>query len=273
MSADPIGPILQAVLRALWNKLWDNTPGNELYLPNIIKNGSTKLGLPAYDPAHEAGVSQPFAISNVPSDVINSACTRDVPISPIANGSPNLRLSNIRLAGLSVVSPVTFDFSTTEPTISAVVSVGTSADTDKAFVMSAWDAGTPNYFFDVGCCEPVSIGSNQCSSNTWVANASGNFKAIAYDVKVTLNIQLNTPANAPPSVTVLSIKVAADPKKINLDFDVKNLPQWAQQMAQIAVQQGVGDGSIISAFQSFLNSAEVKGDIEKLLNDQLAKIP
>lgn len=48
-SADtPIGPLTRVLLEKVWPVLF--TPGSPLYVPNVILNGDSALGLPSYDP-------------------------------------------------------------------------------------------------------------------------------------------------------------------------------------------------------------------------------
>ena len=272
--SQPIGPITQAILNALWKRLWDTSPGNELYLPNIIKNGSTSLGLPSYDPAHYADKTDRLPVPGIPGDVSDQACSRDVPISPIATSPPNLAFANLQFTGLSFISPVpaaspTLTYSDTDATFVAVVSVGTS---DKKFVTTAWDEAQSNYLFDIACCEPTEIGSTQCSDHTWTADAQGKFTASAYDVQLTLDIKLNTPKNGPLSITIRCIEVNIPSADIEICFDIDRQPEWVQQTAQMAVNEGVASNVLTQEIQAFLNSDPVKGDIEKLVNDQLAKL-
>lgn len=273
-ASDPIGPILQQVLKLLWSRLFDNTPNNDLYLPKIIRDGSTTLGLPSYDPADVAGVSQPFDINGVPADVLATACARDdVQVVPIATTPAQLLMGNMRLDGLSNMTPVSLDFASDGPTFKATVLVAKGDPPDTVFSATAWDSGTPNFHFSAGCCEPVACGSQICSSNTWNADAAGQFVAKLWQITLAADIQLNTPASGPPNIEVIAFKLTIDPTTIDLTFDVDHLAEWAQQFAEIAVQQGVSSGALTAVIQSFMNSDDVRGHLEKLVNDQLAKFP
>ncbi len=273
-TASPIGPILQQVIKLLWNRLFDNTPGNEIYLPSIIRNGSTSLGLPSYDPAHAVGDSEPFAIDGVPPDVLGTACARDdVKVLPIATTPAELSLGNMRLQGLSNMSPISLSFSTDTPTFAATVLVAKDDTPANVFTATAWDSGSPNYHFITGCCEPVAVGSKTCSANKWNTEASGQFVAQLWQAQITAHIQLNTPASGPPSVKIIDFALIVDPKTMKITFDVKGLAEWARQYAEIAVNEGVSSGALTSGIQTFLNSGPVRGDLEKLVNDQLAKFP
>lgn len=269
VANSPIGPLLQALLTLLWRRLFE--PSSPIYLPNIIKNGDPSLGLPSYDPASFANPGQQFLIPGVPHGVSDSACSSDVPISPIATADPQLQLLNLQLIGLSEMIPQALSFAPNNPQFTATVSVGTQA---IPFVMTTDITQQPNFTFSVACCEPVNPTSRQCSATTqpWTADAQGNFSATLYAIQISLTSQLNTPSNSPPSITILNISVNVPPSQINLTFNVDNLDSWAQQMAQFAVQQGVVSGSLVQAVQMFLNQDSVRGDIEQLINDQLKKI-
>ncbi len=273
-DSSPIGPILQQVIKLLWSRLFDDTPDNDIYLPRIIRDGSSTLGLPSYDPAHATGNSDPFAIDGVPPRVLATACARDdVKVVAIATTPAQLSLGNMRLEGLSNMSPVSLDFATDAPTFAATVLVAPDDSPGNVFRATAWDSSAPNYHFSAGCCEPVAPGSTTCSDNTWTAEASGQFTAKMWQAKLIANIQLNTPASRAPNITIIDFVLDIDPSTMDIAFDVHGLADWARQFAEIAVQQGVSDGALTSGIQSFMNSGEVRGDLEKLVNDQLAKFP
>jgi hypothetical protein len=269
-TGSPLGPILRAVITSIWKRLFDNEASNQLYLPRIIKNGYPPWDLPSYDPAKVEGTSQPIQISGVPQDVADQACTSDFPISPVATSPPSLQLTNVLLTHLSEMNPVTLTFSSNEPVFAATVSVGT---TDSPFILACDHEDRPNYFFQVACCEPLSPDSRECGPTKWTADANGQFVAKAHDATLALTIQLNVPLTGHLTISILSIAVQVDPKNVDVDFDVAGLPEWAQQMAQIAVQEGIGSGAITNGLQSFLNQPNVIQDIQKLINKQLETIP
>lgn len=269
-NGSPLGPILRAIVSGIWSHLFDSAPSNELYLPRIIRDGYPPWDLPAYDPTTSDGLNQPLTISGVPQDVSDSACTNDFPISPIATSDPALLLNNLLLSNLSQMSKVSLTFSTTDPVVVATVSVGTET---LPFTLARNDASKSNFYFQVACCEPIDPESRQCGPQKWNADAQGDFVAKAWDVQLALTIQLNVPDKGPLSISILSIDVTSDVKKVALTFEVDNLPKWAQQMAQIAVNSGVGSGAIVRGLQTFLNQPNVRKNIETLINKQLESIP
>ena len=264
--AGPLGPITRAVFRSVWVRLFKDEPSNTLYLPRIIKDGYPPLGLPSYDPANPGGVSDPIPVPGVPQEVTDAACTADVPVSPIATADPTLSLLNIRFTNLSAMAPVDLAFSDTEPDLTATVRVGTE---ERLFTLATADPGQPNFLFNVPCCEPVDPDSRKCSEHRWTADAEGHFVATAFDATVAATIHVHLVTGEPPKVTIVSIGVDADARKIVVDFDVSGLPEWAQSMAQIAINEGVGDGSLVQSLEIFLNSADVKQHLETLINDAL----
>jgi hypothetical protein len=266
----PPGPITKVLLNALWKKLFDPDIGNSLYLPRIIKNGYPEWNLPSYDPAAPGGTSAPIMIPGVPDDVGDAACARDdMQFPPIAAGSPALQLENVELSNLSVMHPVSLTFSDSDPIFTAVVGIGTQQD---RFTLDAHDLDKPNYLFQIACCEPKSLESRECGEKHWSADANGRFIATGYDATASLTVQINTGGSGPITITVISIGVQADPTKVQIDFDVKGKPQWVQDLAQIALNEGVGNGALITGLQSFLNQPQVIADIEKLVNEALSNI-
>ncbi|MFJ1846667.1 hypothetical protein [Streptomyces sp. NPDC088146] len=152
-----------------------------MYLPRIIRDGYPEWGLPSYDPAVPGGTSAPIDIPNVPDGVGDSACARyDLPYPPVCSTVPALQLTNILFTNLSVMQAVSLSFSATEPVFTAVVSVGT---TDQPFTLDTNDLSKPNYLFQIGCCEPVSLDSRDCSEEHWTAKASGRFVARAHTAR------------------------------------------------------------------------------------------
>lgn len=266
---DPFGPLTRGFLRTVWTRLFKDEPSNALYLPRIVKDGYPPLRLPSYDPANPGGVSDPVSVPGVPQEVADAACTADVPISPIATAAPALSLLNIRFTNLSAMSPVRLEFSDSEPILTATVRVGTE---ERPFTLAAAAAEHPNFLFQVPCCEPVDVGSRDCSERRWRADAEGHFVATAVDAEAAATIHVSLEHGKPVSVQIVSIGVTADPRNMQVDFDVTGLPEWAQQMAQIAINEGVGDGSLVQSLQIFLNSADVKQHLEELINDALKKI-
>ena len=203
----PIGPISQVILNTLWVRLWDAS--SSLYLPTIIKNGSSTLGLPVYDPVQDPNRTDLIPIPGVPADTLNSACSRDVPISPIATGDASLGFANLKFEGLSFISPIPGDppnltFSKSSPVFTAIVTVGTQ---DHPFMLSAWDGAQANYYFQLSCCEPVAENSAQCSNNKWTVEAKGCFTATLYVMQLTLTVQLNTTEGQPLSITMKDITI------------------------------------------------------------------
>lgn len=261
-------PITRVLIHTLWKRLFENDPSNQLYLPRIIKDGRADWGLPPYDPATPSGTSAPIVITGVPLDVADSACAEDMLPTPIASSAPTLQLKNILLQNLSVVSPSSLTFSDNDPQFTAAISVGTA---EQPFTMTTNVPTIPNYLFGVGCCQPPSDTVRTCTDNRWTADASGQFVATAHGALITLVIQLNTDST-PITITVVSVTVAADPANVNVDFDVAGLPEWAQQLAQMAVQEGVGSGAITDGLSSFLNQPDVIENIEILVNQGLAHL-
>jgi hypothetical protein len=268
-AGGPLGPITKAIFTKVWTRLFDDDPSNPIYLPRIIKDGYPPWNLPSYDPARPGGVSDPFPIPGVPQEVSDAACTADYPISPIATAPPALSLLNVMFTNLSVMSPYGLSFSTTDPVLTATVEVGRK---DQPFTLATNDTSQPNYYFQVACCEPIDIGSRDCSDIHWTADAHGNFVATAYEAQAGVSIRVNVVSGQPLTVTILSVQVSADPTKVAVDFDVKNLPEWAQEMARIAVNEGVASGAIVDGLQVFLNSSDVKQHLETLINNELKRV-
>ena len=265
----PPGPITKTIVRTLWKRLFD--PSASIYLPRIITDGYPEWGLPSYDPARPGGTSPPFAIDGVPQDVADSACLRpDVPYLPVATARPTLSLANIEFRNLSVMTPASLTFSDSEPTLTAVVSVGSP---DQRFTLGPNDKARPNYFFGVPCCEPVDDKTRECSEEHWNADVSGQFTGTTYEAVVALTLRLNVAKDKPLTVSILSLGVDAPPERIDVDFDVQGLPEWAQLMAQIAVNEGVASGALLRAFETFLNSPDVKQNVETLVNNALKRLP
>lgn len=269
-SGGPPGPITKVILTTLWNRLFDADPSNPIYLPRIIRDGYPKWGLPSYDPARPGGTSAPIVIPGVPDDVTDSACARsDMRFPPIGASDPALQLLNIVFTNLSVMHKISLTFSDTDPVFTALVGVGT---TDEPFTLAANDRDQPNYLFQIGCCEPTSLESRHCGDKRWTADASGQFVAKGHDATISLTVQLNTSGTDPLTIKVIGIEVGADPKAVTIDFDVHGQPQWVQDLAQIALNEGVGNGALIQGLQSFLNQPAVIEDIEKLVNEALKNI-
>jgi len=266
----PPGPITKVLLNALWKKLFDPDVGNPIYLPRVIKNGYPDWNLPSYDPAAPGGTSAPILIPGVPDDVGDAACARsDVKFPAIAASFPQLQLENVEFSNLSIMRPVSLTFSDSDPVFTAVVGIGTQQD---KFTLDAHDLDKPNYLFHINCCEPTSLESRQCSDKKWSADASGRFIATGYDATVSLTVQINTAGSGPITINVVSIEVEASPTKVAIDFDVRGKPQWVQDLAQIALNEGVGNGALIDGLSSFLNQPQVIADIEKLVNEALKNI-
>lgn len=269
--SEGLGPFSRAIVATLWKRLFADEPDNPVYLPRIIKDGYPAWGLPSYDPATPGGVSDPIPVLNVPQDVADSACITTLPVPPIATGYPMLQLQNTKFTNLSAMRSVDLSFSATEPQFTAIVLVGSS---DRPFTLATNDSAQPNYGFQVGCCEPVSPTSRDCSDDPppWTARAWGNFTATAHDAELSATIRLNVPQTGPMTVTMVRIDVAVDAGNVAVDFDVRNLPEWAQQMAQIAVNEGVGNNALVDGLQTFLNSRDVLEHLETLINNELERI-
>ncbi|MBX2828929.1 MAG: hypothetical protein KTR22_12255 [Flavobacteriaceae bacterium] len=265
-SSSPIGPIWQTVLKTIWKNLFD--PSSSLYLPHIIKNGDPSLGLPIYDPTTVNGKSKPFPIKNVDSSVVSQACTDSQSPIPPKGSAPTLALGDVKMLNLSNMSPVSISFAPNTPQLTIAVTVGTAA---TPFTLE-YDGTNPNFYFEVQCCEPVSVGSSKCNKN-WTTSANGQFTAKVTKFDISATATLNTPPTVPtPTITINDIDLSVAPSDIDLNFNVASLPKWAQSLAKIAVQQGVNNNAIQGVIEMFLNQPSVKGDIEKLINDQLAKI-
>lgn len=269
-EADPPGPITRVLLNALWKRLFDPDSGNPIYLPRVIKDGYPKWNLPSYDPAAPGGTSAPIVIGGVPDDVGDSACARsDVKFPPVASSAPYLQLENVEFSNLSVMRPVNLTFSDADPLVIATVGVGTAA---KPLTLDAHDPGRPNFLFQIGCCEPKSLESRECGDRRWAANANGHFIARVHDATVTLTVQINTAGTGPITIKVIGIGVDAEPKKFTVVFDVDGQPRWVRELAQIAVNEGVGDGALVTGLQSFLNQPQVIADVERLVNEALKNL-
>lgn len=269
-TSGPPGPITRVIIGRLWDRLFDDEPTNPIYLPRVIRDGYPKWGLPSYDPARPEGTSAPIEIPGVPDDVSDSACARtDMRYPPVSSGAPKLQLLNILFTNLSVMHRVSLTFSDSDPVFTAEVGVGT---TDDPFTLAPDDASEPNYLFQIGCCEPESLTSRKCSDRHWTADAAGTFVAKGHDATVALTVELHTSGTQPLSISVLGIEIDADPKAVTVDFDVRGQPQWVQDLAQIALNEGVGNGALVQGLQSFLNQPNVIADIEKLANEALKNI-
>lgn len=271
MLGDPLGPITRTILRALWDRLFRDEPGNPIYLPRVILDGYEPWGLPSYDPARPDGVSDRIPVDGVPQDVRDSACKGDFPVRPIATGNPTLQLLNVQFENLHVMRPVSLTFAESEPEFRAIVLVGEKTR-EKQFRLSQGDKDRPNFRFQIGCCEPRQSGSRDCGDQSWEADAEGGFVATAYDAQITLNVRVNAERGRPLTISVISLLVAADPATIRVPLDIPSLPLWAQQSAQIAINRGVASGSIVGALQTFLNQPDVKENIERLVNKALANL-
>ena len=265
------GPITKVIIQTLWKRLFDAASDNALYLPRIIRDGYPKWNLPSYDPARPGGTSQPFAIPGVPTEVSDSACMRpEFPIPPVATSAPQLQLQNVLFEHLGVMTPNALTFSDTDPIFTAVVNVGSS---EKPFTLTVNVDGTPNFLFHIACCEPVAPNKRDCGEHRWTADASGGFLAKAHDALVSATIRLVTEGTGPLSVKIEGIGVSVpDLHNITVDFFVAGQPQWVQDLAQIAVNEGVGSGALVTGLQTFLNSADVIGNIETLVNNALKNI-
>jgi hypothetical protein len=263
---DPPGPITKAILNKVWATLFD--PDAAIYLPRVIKDGYPPWNLPPYDPVTPSGTSAPIPIAGVPEEVADSACARlDTPVIPIATAPPNLQLLNNMLSNLSVISPVgKLVYSATDPVFTATTSVGTK---EAPFTLSASDSKLPNYLFQVGCCVPVEDGSRTCSATRWNSDAEGQFVGKTYDATISLTIELQFPQSGPMTIKVVSIAVTADPAKLTIDFDVKGKERWVQELAEIAVNEGIGNNAIVTGLQQFLNQPTVLADIERLVNEAI----
>lgn len=267
------GPITRVIIQTLWKRLFDASADNPIFLPRVIKNGYPSWDLPSYDPATPEGTSDPIPIGGVPADVADSACLNpDMPIVPIATTVPKLQLQNVMFTNLSVMSPRSLTFSDSEPLFTAVVGVGAA---DQPFTLKTNKEGTPNFLFQIGCCEPESATSRKCGDrySPWTADASGGFVAKAHDGEVSVTIRLNTAGGGPLTVKIEGVGVSVpDPKNVTVDFEISSAEKWVQQMAEIAVNQGVGMGAIVQGLQSFLNSPDVIANIETLVNNALKNI-
>ena len=264
----PLGPITRAFLRTVWKRLFSDERSNPIYLPRIIKDGYPDWGLPSYDPAWPSGISEPSPMQGVPQDVADSACTADYPISPIATSVPTLTLMNVMFSNLSVMNPVDLTFSDTDPDLTATVKVGT---TDRRFKLTAAEVKAQNFFFQVNCCEPRDLDSRVCTEERWTVDAGGQFTACAHDAVISATLRVNLHGDQPATVTVLAIEVTADPSKVEVEFVIDNAVEWAKGMAEIAVNEGIADGSVVRSLEVFLNSPEVKGHLETLINKELAR--
>ena len=270
-----IGPFTRAILQGMWEKLFDPSPGNQIFLPNIIRNGYPQWGLPSYDPANITGTSQPLPILGVDPGTISQACTDDQsPIPPKAVGNPTINLLDVKMINLSNMAPVgPLTFSPSDPVFTLSVTVGSS---DKPFELASIGSTgdspnpAPNYYFQVGCCDPDSQG--KCQKN-WDVDAKGVFIAKVNAFTISLEIQLNTPNNGPLSITVEKIELSLEPKNLDINFNIQNSPEWVQLLAQIAFNQGVNSDMVKEAIQTFLNAPSTIADIETLINNILAKLP
>jgi hypothetical protein len=266
-ASGPPGPITKVIISMLWKRLFDAAASNPIYLPRVIRDGYPKWGLPSYDPARPGGTSPPVEISGVPQEVADSACARtDVEYPPIATTKPALALQNVLMTNLSELRQISLGFSDTAPYFIAAVGVGS---VERPFTLSANEATVPNFLFQVGCCEPDGPDSRTCSARRWNADAEGQFVVKTTGGQITLTVQLNTQRSQPLSITVISIGVKADPSTVSVEFDIAEKPKWVQEVAEIAVNEGVGSGALVSGLQTFLNSPNVIGDIEKLVNEAL----
>ena len=270
-APSPLGPIWRAIINALWARLFNPEASNQLYLPRILREGYKPWGLPPYDPATPSGTSQAIPLPGIPQDVADSACSDpDVPVAPIASSTPQLQLTNVLLSNLSQMEPVSLAFSTTAPQFTGTVTIGTAA---KPLTLSPANPANSNYFFDVACCVPESEGSRTCTAPHPPAKADGQFTGTGTDAQAAIAIQLNAEGTGPVTVNILNVAITAEPRKVNVDFDVKGLASWAQDMARIAVQEGVGSGAIVQSLQDFLNQPDVKEHLETLVNNALNELP
>ncbi|MCX4821350.1 hypothetical protein OG883_15835 [Streptomyces sp. NBC_01142] len=268
--SEPPGPITKAIISALWRRTFNSDPANPMYLPRIIRDGYPEWGLPSYDPAVPGGTSAPIDIPNVPDGVGDAACARyDLPYPPICTTPPALQLTNIVFTNLSVMQDVSLTFSTTEPVFTAVVSVGTVT---QPFTLDADDPSQPNYLFQIGCCEPVTPDSRDCGEQRWTTDAGGRFVARAHDAILTFIVRLNTSEPGPMTINVLGVGLTVDSKAVTIDFDVEGEPRWVQQLAEIAVNEGVGNGGLVDGMRTFLNQPDVIENIETFANEALKNI-
>jgi len=265
------GPITRVIIQTLWKRLFDDSPSNTLFLPRIIRDGYPKWNLPSYDPAAPGGTSSPIQIPGVPHDVSDAACLRpEYPITPVATSDPALQLQNVLFTNLSKMGARSLRFSDSEPIFTAVVDVGT---TEAPFTLTVNREDTPNFLFHVACCEPVREGTRECSSDHWTADASGGFTAKAHAALVSATIRLITAGTGPLSVKIDGIGVEVpDPRNLTVDFFVDGKPQWVQDLAQIAVNEGVGGGALVQGLQTFLSSPDVIGNLETLVNNALKNV-
>ncbi|MFJ7257922.1 hypothetical protein ACIQWV_36585 [Streptomyces sp. NPDC098085] len=74
------------------------------------------------------------------------------------------------------------------------------------------------------------------------------------------------------TINVLGVGLTVDPKAVTVDFDVGDEPRWVRQLAQIAVNEGVGNGGLVNGMRTFLNQPDVIENIETFANEALKNI-
>ncbi|MEU9623610.1 hypothetical protein [Streptomyces sp. NPDC048155] len=71
---------------------------------------------------------------------------------------------------------------------------------------------------------------------------------------------------------MLGVGLTVGSKAVTVDFDVGGEPQWVQDLAQIAVNEGVGSGGLVNGMRTFLNQPDVIENIETFANEALKNI-
>lgn len=277
VEGSPLGPITQTLLLAAWKSLFD--PNNSSNLHWIIINGDQSLGLTPFDPVDFSGQSPQLPVSGVADSVKDSACARAVTPLPIGSGDPQLQLLGVHVTGIGAVESTTgmVSFSPDQPQVTVTVNLGQYQGQAIPLVIGPQtdSSNKPinNFNFCLDCCVPVQQGSRTCSGNTWQSTASGTFTATISQSTFTATFQVNVPDSGPIAVQVMQIGLAlGQPGALKVVFQDTGLPLWAQQMAQIAINQGVASGAVLNSFNTFMNGPDVKQRIETVANNAINHI-
>ncbi|MFT7837775.1 hypothetical protein Q5530_16695 [Saccharothrix sp. BKS2] len=266
----PLGPFTRKILEILWQKLFD--PGESTYLPKIIRNGYPAWRLPSYDPTTYRESTPFIPIHGMSLDDVDSACSSDDPVlPPVSTTEPGLSVQNLRITNLGVMAPVSLSFNDTAPEFTVVVSVGTG---NEKFRVDPIDPDTPNFRFRVGCCTPKSFMTRDCDPDKgqWTSDARGTWTGAVHDLVITAGIRVNVPDTGPLTVTVKDLDAEFLPEDTTIDLHVEGLLPVFQNMARIAVNEGVANGAFKKGINGFLNQPDVRGDLQRLINNKLEEL-
>ncbi len=304
-----LGPLTQAAVQWLWKQAF--TPDSGFYLPHIIADGSTTLGIPSYDPAQLDGklAKVRVPIPGGDEEYLNIACKVLAGPRFIATGDLYLTLEDLLVVGLhAITQPATashgLTFAGSQPEITTVAELG-SLDGQEIPILLApqdWNAQcvpdwqsclgiwkscvknrvkacldesqSPTYQLEVACCQPAK-GAKTCGpAKPHPVKITGPFLGVVSHAQLsTVNQVTGSPGGRLAiSIESIDLKIPAT-SDLKLEIDIDGKASSLRPLVQLIVDEGIVKGEVPKVLNGFLNSEEVKHALSKALTEEVNKWP